>query len=184
MLAAARCRWPLARLTSAGRACSARVHTCRQVCSAGPGLRTLTFLSTDPQATSGLAELLASVARPGDVLLLRGNVGMGKSHFRSDRPPGLAVLAVPFKAGMRLGMDSGARPSLAVLTALSAPRRPPPCSRAFIRGAMGDADLLVPSPTYLLQQTYDSPAGRCWFHRNPLPPPLWPMACVAPSRKR
>lgn len=100
MLAAAGCRWPLARLTLAGRTCSTRAHTCRHVCSAVPRARVLTFLSTDPQATSGLAELLASVARPGDALLLHGNVGMGKSHFRSGRrlAPG-PIPRAPFEVG-------------------------------------------------------------------------------------
>lgn len=47
-----------------------------------PSARHVKLVSHSTGATDALAELLAEAARPGDVFLLHGNVGAGKSHFR------------------------------------------------------------------------------------------------------
>jgi tRNA threonylcarbamoyladenosine biosynthesis protein TsaE len=64
-------------------------------------------------ATEALATNLAARARPGDVLLLSGPLGAGKTSF----------------------------------------------ARAFIRACAGDPNLEIPSPTFTLLQTYDTPIG-------------------------
>jgi tRNA threonylcarbamoyladenosine biosynthesis protein TsaE len=64
-------------------------------------------------ATEALAASLAAKARPGDVLLLSGPLGAGKTSF----------------------------------------------ARAFIRARAGDQKIEIPSPTFTLLQTYDTPAG-------------------------
>jgi tRNA threonylcarbamoyladenosine biosynthesis protein TsaE len=67
----------------------------------------------DEAATEALAAKLAVRARPGDVLLLSGALGAGKTSF----------------------------------------------ARAFIRACAGDPNLEIPSPTFTLLQSYDTPAG-------------------------
>lgn len=72
----------------------------------------------DESATQKLGEKLAAIARPGDVLLLEGPLGAGKSCL----------------------------------------------SRAFIRALMKDPRLVVPSPTFTLVQTYETPDGLDIWH--------------------
>ena len=67
----------------------------------------------DLAATIALAARLASLARPGDAILLDGPLGAGKSEF----------------------------------------------ARAFLRAITATPALEVPSPTFTLVQTYDSPRG-------------------------
>ena len=68
------------------------------------------------QATAALGAELAARARPGDVLLLQGPLGAGKSTL----------------------------------------------ARAFIRALAGDDKLTVPSPTFTLVQSYETPRGDVW----------------------
>jgi tRNA threonylcarbamoyladenosine biosynthesis protein TsaE len=72
----------------------------------------------DESETQRLGEKLAAIARPGDVLLLEGQLGAGKSSL----------------------------------------------ARAFIRALMGDSRLAVPSPTFTLVQSYETPGGAEIFH--------------------
>lgn len=72
----------------------------------------------DESETQRLGEKLAAIARPGDVLLLEGQLGAGKSSL----------------------------------------------ARAFIRALMGDPRLAVPSPTFTLVQSYETPGGAEIFH--------------------
>lgn len=72
----------------------------------------------DESATQKLGEQLAAIARPGDVLLLEGPLGAGKSCL----------------------------------------------SRAFIRALMKDPQVVVPSPTFTLVQTYEAPGGLEIWH--------------------
>lgn len=67
----------------------------------------------DETATAALAARLAAIARPGDVLLLFGPLGGGKTSF----------------------------------------------ARGFIRACAGQPDLEVPSPTFTLMQSYETPSG-------------------------
>ncbi len=67
----------------------------------------------DPAATEALGRRLAGLLRRGDVVLLDGPLGAGKSAL----------------------------------------------ARALLRALLGDPELEVPSPTYTLVQTYDSPLG-------------------------
>lgn len=76
----------------------------------------MTLLSRSEADTERLAAEIAKDLRPGTVLLLRGNLGSGKTVF----------------------------------------------ARALIRTLSADPDLEVPSPTFTLAQTYDTPAGPLW----------------------
>lgn len=68
------------------------------------------------EETKQVARDLSKLLGQGDVLLLHGDLGMGKTVF----------------------------------------------SRALIRALCGDDDLEVPSPTFTLVQSYDSPKGTIW----------------------
>lgn len=68
-------------------------------------------VAADEAALVRLAERLALKVRPGDVLALRGDLGVGKTTF----------------------------------------------ARALIRALLGDPDAEVPSPTFALSQTYETP---------------------------
>ena len=72
----------------------------------------------DEQATATLGVRLAARARPGDVVLLEGPLGAGKSTL----------------------------------------------ARAFIRAMMQDPKLTVPSPTFTLVQSYETPSGAEIWH--------------------
>jgi len=78
----------------------------------------------DEDATLSLARTLAAKAQPGDVLLLSGPLGAGKSTL----------------------------------------------ARAFIRALAGDETLPVPSPTFTLVQSYETPKGTV-FHYD-----LWRLS--------
>ena len=67
----------------------------------------------DQAATEALAAAVAALTRVGDVILLEGPLGAGKTTF----------------------------------------------ARGFLRAALGDASLEVPSPTFTLVQGYDTPIG-------------------------
>ena len=73
----------------------------------------LSLLLPDPAATEALGARLAGLLRSGDVVLLEGPLGAGKSAL----------------------------------------------ARALLRTLLQDPALEVPSPTYTLVQTYDSPLG-------------------------
>jgi tRNA threonylcarbamoyladenosine biosynthesis protein TsaE len=73
----------------------------------------ITLMLPDPAATDMLGRRLARVLRAGDVVLLEGPLGAGKSAL----------------------------------------------ARAVLRALTGDPALEVPSPTYTLVQTYDTPLG-------------------------
>jgi len=72
----------------------------------------------DQSATEALGQRLAARAKPGDVLLLSGPLGAGKSTL----------------------------------------------ARAFIRALAGDPGLTVPSPTFTLVQSYETPRGEIWHY--------------------
>lgn len=80
---------------------------------------------SDESETQKLGEKLASIAKAGDVVLLEGPLGAGKSCL----------------------------------------------SRAFIRALMQDPGLAVPSPTFTLAQTYQTPEGLEIWHYD-----LWRLA--------
>lgn len=80
---------------------------------------------SDESETQKLGEKLAALARPGDVLLLEGPLGAGKSCL----------------------------------------------SRAFIRALMANPHLAVPSPTFTLVQTYETPDGLEIWHYD-----LWRLS--------
>jgi len=81
--------------------------------AAAPDIRELTL--ADEAATVRLAHAVAALARPGDVIALAGDLGVGKTRF----------------------------------------------ARAFIDRLAGDGEE-VPSPTFTLAQTYETPAGTVW----------------------
>lgn len=78
--------------------------------------RQMKWITTSEDETGRLAADLAPTLKPGDILCLHGNLGMGKSVF----------------------------------------------ARALIRALMRDPAQEVPSPTFTLVQTYDSPTGEIW----------------------
>jgi len=67
----------------------------------------------DLQATEALAAQVATLVRPGDAIMLSGDLGAGKTAF----------------------------------------------ARALLRALTGDAGLDVPSPSFTLVQSYDTPKG-------------------------
>jgi tRNA threonylcarbamoyladenosine biosynthesis protein TsaE len=73
----------------------------------------MTLTLPDPAATEALGQRIAGLLRPGDVVLLEGPLGAGKSAL----------------------------------------------ARALLRALASDPALEVPSPTYTLVQTYDTPLG-------------------------
>ncbi|WP_093092232.1 tRNA (adenosine(37)-N6)-threonylcarbamoyltransferase complex ATPase subunit type 1 TsaE [Shimia aestuarii] len=75
---------------------------------------TTLFLST-PDETAALARWIAPGLRPGDVLLLQGDIGAGKTHF----------------------------------------------ARALIQSLLSEPED-VPSPTFTLVQTYETPGSEIW----------------------
>jgi tRNA threonylcarbamoyladenosine biosynthesis protein TsaE len=82
------------------------------------------IIARTEEETSAVAARLAARARPGDILLLEGPLGAGKTCF----------------------------------------------ARAYLRALTGAPGLIVPSPTFTLVQTYDSPAGPVWHYD------LWRLA--------
>lgn len=90
-----------------------------------PVTESLTLALPDEAATARLAAVVARCARPGDVILLAGPYGAGKTAF----------------------------------------------ARAFLRAATGDPDLIVPSPSFTLVQTYTLPGGVEAWHYD-----LWRIA--------
>lgn len=75
-----------------------------------------TYISASEDDTARLAQQCAADLKPGDILCLYGDLGMGKSVF----------------------------------------------ARALIRHLAGDPALEVPSPTFTLVQTYDTPRAPLW----------------------
>jgi tRNA threonylcarbamoyladenosine biosynthesis protein TsaE len=73
----------------------------------------MTLTLPDPAATDALGARIAGVLRAGDIILLEGPLGAGKSAL----------------------------------------------ARAVLRALLDDPALEVPSPTYTLVQTYDTPLG-------------------------
>lgn len=86
-----------------------------------------TLALPDEAATARLARAVARCVRPGDVILLAGPYGAGKTAF----------------------------------------------ARAFLRAATGDPDLVVPSPSFTLVQTYAMPDGTEVWHYD-----LWRVGGV------
>jgi tRNA threonylcarbamoyladenosine biosynthesis protein TsaE len=79
-------------------------------------INNLEFESNSETETADFADSFASRLERGDVILLHGNLGAGKTVF----------------------------------------------ARALIRALTGDNALEVPSPTFTLVQTYDTPLGTLW----------------------
>jgi tRNA threonylcarbamoyladenosine biosynthesis protein TsaE len=52
-----------------------------------------TLTTTDPDATRAVAAALATAARPGDLIALRGDLGAGKTQFAKGFGAGLGVTA-------------------------------------------------------------------------------------------
>ncbi len=77
-----------------------------------------TIILSDETKTAALGAKLAKLAVPGDILLLSGPLGAGKSCF----------------------------------------------ARAFIRARAGQPELQVPSPTFTLVQTYQTPDTLIWHY--------------------
>jgi tRNA threonylcarbamoyladenosine biosynthesis protein TsaE len=85
----------------------------RQIGSMSAAAATRSMELPNLAATETLATSVAALTRPGDVILLEGELGAGKTAF----------------------------------------------ARAFLRAATGDPALEVPSPTFTLVQSYDTPIG-------------------------
>ncbi len=79
------------------------------------GAQTISLNLTSPEATARTAQDLGAVLRPGDVLLLSGQIGAGKTHF----------------------------------------------ARSLIQSLQQTPED-VPSPTFTLVQTYETPLGEIW----------------------
>ena len=76
-----------------------------------------TCMAASADATAALAQRFAPLLGPGDVVLLEGDIGAGKTHF----------------------------------------------ARSLIRAIQGPESWEdIPSPTFTLVQTYDSPQGEIW----------------------
>lgn len=75
-----------------------------------------TVHTATPDDTARLAGAVAGILRPGDTVLLVGDIGAGKTHF----------------------------------------------ARCAIQALQGPATEDVPSPTFTIVQTYDSPRGELW----------------------
>jgi tRNA threonylcarbamoyladenosine biosynthesis protein TsaE len=58
-----------------------------------PRVAVRTIRSASPEATRSLAAALASAARPGDLIALRGELGAGKTQFAKGFGAGLGVTA-------------------------------------------------------------------------------------------
>jgi hypothetical protein len=89
-----------------------------------------TLVASREGALKALAALFSRDRKPGDCFLFYGDVGVGKSTFRHDSPLQLAWRAWPHAT-------CGT------------------CSRAYIRSVAEDPFLQVPSPTFLLKNTYE-----------------------------
>jgi hypothetical protein len=124
----------------------------RMCATASHKTSTRTFLSPTEQSTIRLAAYLAKEAEVKDCICLYGDVGAGKSVFR-------------YLMGLLVVAHSALCCALCVeIYSLKCG----PCSRAFIRAIAGDHELTVPSPTYLLQNTYDDLDGKlCLTHAPP-----------------
>ena len=85
----------------------------RQIVSMSAAAATHSMELPNLAATETLATSVAALTRSGDVILLEGELGAGKTAF----------------------------------------------ARAFLRAATGDPALEVPSPTFTLVQSYDTPVG-------------------------
>jgi tRNA threonylcarbamoyladenosine biosynthesis protein TsaE len=100
--------------------------------SASPALGPIALDLASPAGTAELAAALAELARPGDILALRGELGAGKTAF----------------------------------------------ARAFIRHLSAAPDEEVPSPTFTLVQTYETPRGVVWHfdaYRLKDPDEIWEL---------
>jgi len=146
---------PISRALAASRSAHAAG---RRVNAASQQLR---VIAPTEAATQRLAELLAEHARPGDCICLYGQVGAGKSFFRCS----LQHSGCLCRFVRALGKDP-AHPA-SVLPMSTAGRC---CSRAFIRWALGEPGMAVPSPTYLLQNIYDDLEGNAYPVRSLLTP--------------
>lgn len=95
-------------------------------------IATTTHEARGEDATIALAQGIAARLCPGQVLLLEGDLGAGKTTF----------------------------------------------ARALIRALAGDDKLEVPSPTFTLVQTYDTPRGPVWhfdLYRIKTPDEVWEL---------
>ena len=98
-----------------------RETTTMSAAASAPPTRLLRLWLPRARATAAVASAAASEAQAGDLLLLRGAVGAGKSEF----------------------------------------------ARHFVREAVGDTQIPVPSPTFLLQNSYELP-GKVALHHYDL----------------
>jgi len=91
---------------------------CASLCGETGAMRESMIHAGDEAATAGVARDIAARAQAGDVILLSGPLGAGKTVF----------------------------------------------ARAFIRARVGDPAVEIPSPTFTLVQTYESPGGDVWHY--------------------